>query len=204
LRWGDPSERSSGRALNDCPILGLVGGARASGILHVPRRPATSRSRRCRRGSSNSKKVWGVLIVERPPGQQCRCDALAGLIRRVLRTAVRLPGRAVCTTDDRHRGPRHLHGHRTRGVTLDRPATLGLGSGRRLSIAAMMTTRTVHPSAGPNPVIVFLGHSAWSFLLFPVSSGALILVLIAWPYNNAWRKTPYPLLVGLRRHFGRP
>jgi CBS-domain-containing membrane protein len=68
----------------------------------------------------------------------------------------------------------------------------------------MMTTRTVHPSAGPNPVIVFLGHSAWSFLLFPVSSGALILVLIAWPYNNAWRKTPYPLLVGLRRHFGRP
>jgi CBS-domain-containing membrane protein len=60
------------------------------------------------------------------------------------------------------------------------------------SIAAMMATRTVHPPAGSNPVIVFLGHSAWGFLLFPVISGALLLVLIGWLYNNAVRKTPYP------------
>jgi len=60
------------------------------------------------------------------------------------------------------------------------------------SIAAMMASRTVHPPAGSNPVIVFLGHSGWGYLLFPVFSGALILVLIAWLYNNAVRKTPYP------------
>src|ERR1700692_2058340 len=60
------------------------------------------------------------------------------------------------------------------------------------SIAAMMASRTVHPPAGSNPVIVFLGHSGWGFLLFPVFSGALILVLIAWAYNHAVRKTPYP------------
>jgi CBS-domain-containing membrane protein len=71
------------------------------------------------------------------------------------------------------------------------PWALALAVG--CSIAAMMATRTVHPPAGSNPVIVFLGHSGWSLLLFPVLSGALILVLIAWLYNNAVGKTPYPV-----------
>ena len=70
------------------------------------------------------------------------------------------------------------------------PWVLALAVG--CSIAAMMATRTVHPPAGSNPVIVFLGHSGWGFLVFPVISGAFILVLIAWLYNNAVRKTPYP------------
>jgi CBS-domain-containing membrane protein len=70
------------------------------------------------------------------------------------------------------------------------PWALALAVG--CSIAAMMATRTVHPSAGSNPVIVFLGHSGWSFLFPPVICGVLILVLIAWLYNNALRKTPYP------------
>jgi len=70
------------------------------------------------------------------------------------------------------------------------PWVLALAVG--CSIAAMMASRTVHPPAGSNPVIVFLGHSGWSFLLFPVFSGALLLVFIAWLYNNAVRKTPYP------------
>jgi CBS-domain-containing membrane protein len=56
----------------------------------------------------------------------------------------------------------------------------------------MMATRTTHPPAGSNPVIVFLGHSGWSFLLFPVLGGALLLVLIALFYNNVMRKAPYP------------
>jgi CBS-domain-containing membrane protein len=71
------------------------------------------------------------------------------------------------------------------------PWVLALAVGS--SIAVMMATRTVHPPAGSNPVIVFLGHSGWGFFLFPVLSGALTLVLIAWVYNNAVRKTPYPL-----------
>lgn len=70
------------------------------------------------------------------------------------------------------------------------PWSLALAVG--VSIAVMMATRTVHPPAGSNPVIVFLGHSAWSFLLFPVLSGAVILVLIALLFNNAVRKAPYP------------
>jgi hypothetical protein len=53
--------------------------------------------------------------------------------------------------------------------TIDVALALAVGC----SIAAMMATRTVHPPAGSNPVIIFLGHSGWAFLLFPVVSGAL-------------------------------
>ena len=70
------------------------------------------------------------------------------------------------------------------------PWVLALAVG--LSISVMMATRTVHPPAGSNPVIVFLGHSGWKFLLFPVLSGAVLLVLIAWAYHSATRKTRYP------------
>jgi CBS-domain-containing membrane protein len=71
------------------------------------------------------------------------------------------------------------------------PWSLALAVGA--SIAAMMATRTVHPPAGSNPVIVFLGHPGWSFVVFPVLCGALLLVLIALLYNNFVRKTRYPV-----------
>lgn len=60
------------------------------------------------------------------------------------------------------------------------------------AIALMMITRTVHPPAGSNPVIVFLTQPAWSFLLFPTLAGSLILVAVALVYNNATRDTRYP------------
>ena len=65
---------------------------------------------------------------------------------------------------------------------------IALGS----AIALMMWTRTVHPPAGSNPVIVFLTQPDWSFLLFPTLSGAVVLVVIALVYNNLTRKTSYP------------
>lgn len=60
------------------------------------------------------------------------------------------------------------------------------------AIALMMMTRTVHPPAGSNPVIVFLIQPAWSFLLFPTLAGALVLVAVALVYNNATRDARYP------------
>lgn len=60
------------------------------------------------------------------------------------------------------------------------------------SIAIMMLTRTVHPPAGSNPVIVFLSLSDWSFLLFPTLSGSLVLVFAAVIYNNLMHATKYP------------
>jgi CBS-domain-containing membrane protein len=60
------------------------------------------------------------------------------------------------------------------------------------AIALMMLTRTVHPPAGSNPVIVFLTQPAWSFLLFPTLVGALVVVAVALFYNNATRTARYP------------
>ena len=60
------------------------------------------------------------------------------------------------------------------------------------AIALMMVTRTVHPPAGSNPVIVFLLQPSWSFLLFPTVVGALLLTAVALLYNNATRESRYP------------
>lgn len=60
------------------------------------------------------------------------------------------------------------------------------------AIAFMMATRTVHPPAGSNPVIVFLTHPGWQFLLLPTLLGAVCLVGIALLYNNLSREARYP------------
>ncbi|MEM7196576.1 MAG: HPP family protein [Pseudomonadota bacterium] len=60
------------------------------------------------------------------------------------------------------------------------------------AIAFMMLTRTVHPPAGSNPVIVFLTAPTWEFLVFPTLAGALIIVLIALIYNNMAHDDRYP------------
>lgn len=60
------------------------------------------------------------------------------------------------------------------------------------AIALMMFTRTVHPPAGSNPVIVYLIQPGWDFLLFPTLVGALVVVAVALIYNNVTRTTAYP------------
>lgn len=60
------------------------------------------------------------------------------------------------------------------------------------AIAVMMLTRTVHPPAGSNPVIVFLAEPSWSFLLFPTLVGALVVIAVALVYNNVTRDDAYP------------
>jgi CBS-domain-containing membrane protein len=67
-------------------------------------------------------------------------------------------------------------------------AALAVGT----AIAAMMLTRTVHPPAGSNPVIVFLAQPTWSFLLFPTLAGAVALTIVALVYNNIARDARYP------------
>ncbi len=60
------------------------------------------------------------------------------------------------------------------------------------SIAMMMLTRTTHPPAGSNPVIIYLLKPAWSFLLFPTLLGAIVLVFVAVIYNNLANDGKYP------------
>lgn len=71
------------------------------------------------------------------------------------------------------------------------PAWWSLASAAALSAALMMLTRTMHPPAGSNPVIVFLATPSWSFLLLPTLLGALTMVAIALLYHRATRRA-YP------------
>jgi CBS-domain-containing membrane protein len=66
--------------------------------------------------------------------------------------------------------------------------SLAVGS----AIAVMMITRTVHPPAGSNPVIVFLMQPAWSFALFPTLAGAVVIVLVALLFHNLTRDARWP------------
>ena len=51
-----------------------------------------------------------------------------------------------------------------------------------LSLAFMLATRTVHPPAGANPVLMVYGHASWPALLNPVllGVGCLVLVVVVW------------------------
>lgn len=60
------------------------------------------------------------------------------------------------------------------------------------AISIMLVTRTVHPPAGSNPLIVFLLSANWEYLVFPSLIGSLVLVFVALIYNNLHKKRTYP------------
>ncbi len=68
--------------------------------------------------------------------------------------------------------------------------TVALATGTAISL--MILTRTAHPPAGANPVIVYLSQPDWSFLFFPTLFGAVIITAISLVYNNATRENKYP------------
>ncbi|MCE0555958.1 HPP family protein [Motilimonas sp. E26] len=61
------------------------------------------------------------------------------------------------------------------GVT---PLTLALATG--LAVSAMLVTKTTHPPAGANPILIMLTGQTWWFLVSPVLTGAVTLVLVGW------------------------
>ena len=68
------------------------------------------------------------------------------------------------------------------------PSWWSLATAAAVSTALMMLTRTMHPPAGSNPIIVFLAAPHWGFLLFPTLAGALVLVVVAVLYHRACRR----------------
>ncbi|MGO3799674.1 MAG: HPP family protein, partial [Vibrio casei] len=59
------------------------------------------------------------------------------------------------------------------GVT---PITLAIATG--LGVSAMLITKTTHPPAGANPLLIMLSGQSWGFLVTPVLLGAIIIVLM--------------------------
>jgi len=60
-----------------------------------------------------------------------------------------------------------------------------------LAIALMAALRVTHPPAGANPLVIFAADPGWLFILFPVASGAVLLVITALLWHRI-SGTPYP------------
>lgn len=65
------------------------------------------------------------------------------------------------------------------GVT---PITLGIATG--LGVFCMLMTKTTHPPAGANPILVMMTHQTWFVLINPVLVGAVSIVIAAHLYNR--------------------
>ncbi|ELV8624949.1 HPP family protein [Vibrio cidicii] len=59
------------------------------------------------------------------------------------------------------------------GVT---PLTLALATG--VAVSAMLLSKTTHPPAGANPLLIMLSGQSWPFLFTPVLLGATLIVLV--------------------------
>ncbi len=70
------------------------------------------------------------------------------------------------------------------------PWTMALAVG--LTIALMLATRTTHAPAGADPLLVMLAMPGWSFLLTPVLTGTLSLVVVAIAYHRVTGRRDYP------------
>ncbi len=77
-------------------------------------------------------------------------------------------------------------------VLLVPPSSLALGAGVALAIAFMALLRVTHPPAGADPIVIILGAKGLSFLLFPVLTGSVSLVLIACLYHRFLGTARYP------------
>lgn len=59
------------------------------------------------------------------------------------------------------------------GVT---PLMLSIATG--MAVSMMLITKTVHPPAGANPILIMLTGQSWGFLITPVLIGSITIVLV--------------------------
>jgi CBS-domain-containing membrane protein len=69
-------------------------------------------------------------------------------------------------------------------VKLCGPAPWAAALAVGLAMVAMHLTRTFHPPAGIDPLVVVPNNMSWSFLVAPVGIGALLLALFAFTWHN--------------------
>jgi CBS-domain-containing membrane protein len=70
------------------------------------------------------------------------------------------------------------------------PVAMALGVS--LAIVFMQLTKTVHPPAGADPLVVLATHPPASFLITPVAIGTVLLVFVALITNNLASQRRYP------------
>lgn len=62
-----------------------------------------------------------------------------------------------------------------------------------LAIIAMHATRTFHPPAGIDPLVIVINNMPLSFFVVPVAVGACLLVAFAYIWHNVIRHGSWPL-----------
>ncbi len=67
--------------------------------------------------------------------------------------------------------------------------SLALGVAGGVSLFLMKVTRTIHPAAGATPLVIILTHQPWSFLLYPLGLGLLLIVIIFEFYRRHFLRT---------------
>jgi CBS-domain-containing membrane protein len=61
-----------------------------------------------------------------------------------------------------------------------------------LAVLAMFLTRTFHPPAGINPLLVVSNNLSWPFLIAPVLAGAVLLTAFAFVWHRSVNRRPWP------------
>jgi CBS-domain-containing membrane protein len=61
-----------------------------------------------------------------------------------------------------------------------------------LAVVAMFITRTFHPPAGIDPLLVVSANLPWTFIAAPVLAGALLLTAFAFIWHRWVRREPWP------------
>ncbi|RKD26059.1 hypothetical protein BEP19_02870 [Ammoniphilus oxalaticus] len=72
----------------------------------------------------------------------------------------------------------------------NQPWSIALAVG--LAIMVMLVTKTTHPPAGADPIVVMLGGYGWSYLVAPVLIGAVLIVALGLIINNLRSARQYP------------
>ncbi|HGH6014535.1 TPA: HPP family protein [Vibrio mimicus] len=57
-------------------------------------------------------------------------------------------------------------------------SSLSLALATGIAVSAMLLTKTTHPPAGANPLLIMLAGQSWTFLVTPVLLGAVLIVLV--------------------------
>jgi len=61
-----------------------------------------------------------------------------------------------------------------------------------VAMVAMHATRTFHPPAGIDPLLIVVNNMPWTFLLVPVAAGAVALAAFAYAWHLAVRRFDWP------------
>ena len=75
-------------------------------------------------------------------------------------------------------------------VKLCGPAAWSAAVAVGLAMVAMHLSKTFHPPAGIDPLVVVVNGMSWSFLVAPIAVGALLLALFAFAWHNLVARGP--------------